>query len=486
MMAVTPAEAATGIESAKGKKASEPSTEPAAPRAGLPHGDFDRIDAAHLPGADAQQHSLLGQHDGVRLHVPHDAPGEAQIGQFSVCRLAARDHLPLAFRIGRQVAVLHEKAAGDVPVLPGRWLLVQGADFHQPDVGLPLRPSGENLEGRRLERRGDDRFDKPLRLGEHFGCRRVERSIDADHRAERAEWIAVQAAPHRDGQAVRHRGAARIVVLDHHGRGAWQRADDRQGAVQIQQIVVRQLLAMQLPGRDKIRAGRGQRIERSALVRILAVAQFHFSPQHERQRRGKVGAPGRLHEILGDRLIVFGCAGIRRSRQTPPQFQRRAAVGRDFIENCRVLLGRRRDRHEAMVLRRRPNQARPANVDLLDRFVVRNTRPGDGRLERIEIHHHQIERHDAMFGGLPHVLGIVAAAEDAAVNSWVQRFHAAVHHFGPAGIGTHFFDRQARLLQMPPRAAGAVKLHARSRQPARKISQPQLIANTENRAFYGH
>ncbi len=45
-----------------------------------------------------------------------------------------------------------------------------------------------------------------------------------------------------------------------------------------------------------------------------------------------------------------------------------------------------------------------------------------------------------------HVVGAVAAAEDAAVDLGVQRLDPAVHHFGKAGVGGDLADRDAGLL----------------------------------------
>ena len=47
-----------------------------------------------------------------------------------------------------------------------------------------------------------------------------------------------------------------------------------------------------------------------------------------------------------------------------------------------------------------------------------------------------------------HVVGAVAAAEDAAVDFGVEGFDPAVHHFGEAGVGGHLADGDAGLLQM--------------------------------------
>src|SRR5947209_194786 len=47
-----------------------------AARAGLACRHVYRIDAAHLTGADAYHHLILGKHDGIAFHVLAYGPGE--------------------------------------------------------------------------------------------------------------------------------------------------------------------------------------------------------------------------------------------------------------------------------------------------------------------------------------------------------------------------------------------------------------------------
>ena len=84
MMAVTPAAAACVDRVGEGEEGVGGQHRAADPIAGLADGDLDGIDAAHLPGAGAQQHAVLGHHDGVRLDVPHHRPGEPQVGHLRV------------------------------------------------------------------------------------------------------------------------------------------------------------------------------------------------------------------------------------------------------------------------------------------------------------------------------------------------------------------------------------------------------------------
>ena len=131
-----------------------------------------------------------------------------------------------------------------------------------------------------------------------------------------------------------------------------------------------------------------------------------------------------------------------------------------------------------MVLGRRADQRRPADVDLLDGLLERHARPGDGGLEGIEIHHHQFEGEDAVLGQGLHVLGVVVAAEDAAVDLGMQGLQPAVHHFRKAGVLGDVADRDALAFQVFAGAAGAVDFHAGGGQAAGETGQSELVADT--------
>ena len=158
MTAVAPASAAASRPSAKGKKASEATTEPlvsgsAAPAAfaascDFPGGDAGAVDAAHLAGADADGGAVLGVDDGVRLDVLGDREGELQVGQLLRRRLPLGDDLQLEVLDHGVVARLHEEAAGDrAEGEAGRARIGQAAGGQQAQV-LLLGEDGLGLVGR--------------------------------------------------------------------------------------------------------------------------------------------------------------------------------------------------------------------------------------------------------------------------------------------------------------------------------------------------
>jgi hypothetical protein len=68
-----------------------------------------------------------------------------------------------------------------------------------------------------------------------------------------------------------------------------------------------------------------------------------------------------------------------------------------------------------VVLGGRADHRGPAYVDILDHLVARRA-AGDGRLERVEIDHDQVDRADAVFGHGGGMGGIVANREQAAMD----------------------------------------------------------------------
>ena len=136
-----------------------------------------------------------------------------------------------------------------------------------------------------------------------------------------------------------------------------------------------------------------------------------------------------------------------------------------------------------MILRRRADHRRPADVDLLDRFGNRHALAGDRLLERIQIHHDQFERQNAVFGERRHVTRIVVPAQEAPVHLGMQRLHAAIHHFGKAGVVGDVADGDARLLQVLARAAGAEDFDAAGNQFANEFDEAGFVADTDQSTF---
>ena len=264
--------------------------------------------------------------------------------------------------------------------------------------------------------------------------------------------------------------------------GSAKLADDRQGAVQVQQVVVGKLLAVELPGGDHAGAGGvGPGVEGRLLVRVLAVAQHRPCASS-----AMVIVPGKgpsavcAGKEVGDRPIVARPCGRRPRRPAggaaPSVVQPWAAIWSRISEYCAASV--------AMVVKAwflaaaRTSVGPPMSICSIASSSV-TPWPGDGGLEGIEVHHHQLEGEDAVLGQGLHVLGIVVAAEDAAVDLRMEGLQPAVHHFREAGVLGDVADGDALAFQVLAGAAGAVDFHAGGGQPAGETGQPQLVADAD-------
>ena len=73
----------------------------------------------------------------------------------------------------------------------------------------------------------------------------------------------------------------------------------------------------------------------------------------------------------------------------------------------------------------------------------------DGRLERVEVDHQQVDRRDAVRGSRRHVLGVVAHGQQAAVHLGCSVLTPAVHHLGEAGVLGDVLHGDAGVLRAP-------------------------------------
>jgi hypothetical protein len=96
---------------------------------------------------------------------------------------------------------------------------------------------------------------------------------------------------------------------------------------------------------------------------------------------------------------------------------------------------------------------------------------GDGGLEGIEVHAHQVDVLDAVIGARLLVGGVAADREETAVHLWVQRLDAPVHHLRVPGVICHVLDIAARIAQGLGSAASGQHLPSAS-QRHKSTSQP--------------
>ena len=117
-----------------------------------------------------------------------------------------------------------------------------------------------------------------------------------------------------------------------------------------------------------------------------------------------------------------------RLRGEPAAQRQRGAAVRERFEHLGIVGGIDDDGDVLVILRRRAQHRRAADVDVLDRVGERAVGPRGGRFERIEIDDQQIDRRDVVLRH--HRIVGAAPAEQAAVHFRMQRLDAAVHDFG--------------------------------------------------------
>jgi hypothetical protein len=93
--------------------------------------------------------------------------------------------------------------------------------------------------------------------------------------------------------------------------------------------------------------------------------------------------------------VVTGGHLESRRRKFAAQFRGEGAFSQS-ISDAGILLGARDNRDVSVVFRRRADHARPADVDVFDRFGHGDVGLGDGRFERVEIADDDLEGNDAV------------------------------------------------------------------------------------------
>ena len=266
------------------------------------------------------------------------------------------------------------------------------------------------------------------------------------------------------------------------------------GRIGVGDVVVRELLALQLHiiG-ERARRGRDVAIERGALMRVLAVAHALHLREGEVQRLRVIVALGHRRgfgravdraQVVRDRAVVL--RGMREHFLGQVELGRvrdRARLG--FFEHARVI-GRIDDHRDiAMVLGRRAQHGRAADVDVLDCVLKRAIGLGDRLLERIQVHDQQIDGADVVRLERGHVFGQIAAREDAAMDLRMQGLDAAIEHFGKAGVIGHLGHGHALFGEQFGGAARGQNAHAERREVARKIDDARLVGN-RNQCLLDH
>ena len=414
------------------------------------HGcDAARDYATHLACADAERHLVAHVDDRIRLHVLADLPREHEIVELGRSRLALGDDPEIGFRHHALIARLHEQAAVHAAIFVTNVARFQAARAQHSNVLF----ASTHFERLGFDFRRDDQLDE-LTIDDGACGRCVQRTIERDDAAECGSGIGLECLVVRRERVGSDSYAAGICVFHDYAGWLGKLTHAFECSVAICDVVVRECLALQLRRAADARALQvGNRVERAALVRILAVAQIHAFAEMQSERRRELGSRilGHTREIASHGRVVARRVRVGLRCEPSARLLAHTAVRRNLVQDAGVVAGVHHDAHAIVILRGRTDHRRPADVDVLDRVFECAIRLRDRRGERIEIHHHQIDRIDAMRAH--HFIVDVATSQQSAVNLRMQRLHATIHDFRKAGVRRHFGHLDAILFEQRGGAA---------------------------------
>ncbi len=339
-------------------------------------------------------------------------------------------------RLVYTVPRLNEQPAEDRAHLASRPAVAPGSEVRLDQT--KVRPGGKNGTGLVLHPRGHNRLDEGLGNGfRHIG---VDRPVESHDPAESRQRIGLARSDVRIGRRRSGGDAARIRMLDHDGRRLRKLQRDAGRGVEVQQVGVGELLALEHSGRTKAR--RAVCIPGRRQVRILAIPQIpHLWQQDPEMGRcdGVLdpGAPRKRAaldrdglEDIGDRRVV----GRRVAERLPGERESFAEIGASrSIEHGqhRAIVGRVHDDEDVPeAFRRGPRHRGSANVDLLEHGGNRRGRIARDPGKRVQVDGDDVDQSEAMDRHRGQVIRTVAASQDPGVNGRMQGLHAAVEHLG--------------------------------------------------------
>ena len=217
----------------------------------------------------------------------------------------------------------------------------------------------------------DDDFGEDV--GDRLGGGGVERAVDGDDSAEGRNAVAGERLAPGVEQVVARGDAARVGVLDDDDgrRSVAKLGGQLERGVGVVQIVVAELLALDLFGLgDAARRRADRNIERGLLVRVLAVAQRHLQCAGAGPgRREALALVGESEPLRDGRIISCG-QRERLRRELLAELERRAAARVELFDERGIVRGVGDNGDMGVVLGRRADHRRAADVDILDDRVA--------------------------------------------------------------------------------------------------------------------
>ena len=126
---------------------------------------------------------------------------------------------------------------------------------------------------------------------------------------------------------------------------------------------------------------------------------------------------------------------------------------------------------------------RAADVDHLDRVLLRHAVPRHDLREGVEVHADEVERLDAVLVEGGEVVGVVPAGEDRGVDARVESLDAPAEELRDLGQVLDPLDVEALLGEMVGGAAARDELDAEVGEAAGELGEARLVERREQRAL---
>lgn len=258
-----------------------------------------------------------------------------------------------------------------------------------------------------------------------LGSGGVNLAVGDEDASERRHGVAGQGVFPRFHQVVARSQAAGVIVLEDGKRRVGELGDEAAGGVDVEQVIVRNLLAVELVEESAEVAE-----ELALLVRVLAVAHRLCVVDGDAQGRRLLLL---AVEIVEDAAVIFARHGKRLLGKPAAlgQGRFRALLGEQVGQRL-ILLFRSHDNHVVVILGCGADERDAADIDFLDDIGIRSSGSHSGG-ERIEVDDHKVDRRYLVRESLFLVRFIVAAIEDAAEHLRVQRLYTAAENRRIAG-----------------------------------------------------
>ena len=218
-------------------------------------------------------------------------------------------------------------------------------------------------------------------------------------------------------------------------------------------------------------------IQCRALMRVFAIAQFGFAISVHGKHIGEQLLLICKSEPLADHAVI--CCGRRIGFGRTFTAEVIACFAAAFLQlrDQIIIIGWvGQDRDICVVLRGAAHHRRSTDVDILDDVIARGTLR-HGLRKGIKVHDDKVDCANVMFFHRRCVFGIVANGKQSAMHFGMQRFDAAVHHFGKACKLANVLHLKPCITQRLGGTTGGDQFDMARGQSMSKFNQSRLVRN---------